>query len=201
MLFSIGILSVVLALTLLFAAFSDAVEDLRRQRDFDALTGTLNRRGFEERSILALPVLADPVSLVVCDIDNFKSINDLHGHDQGDAVLRAVGDVLRSNARKHDVIGRLGGEAFTILMPETDSEEARQCAERLRIAVQNHHHSTPTSALTVTASFDVATRGPSDNWGTLFKRADSRLYIAKKNGRNRVAINDKQWLEQHRKRS
>jgi diguanylate cyclase (GGDEF)-like protein len=190
MLFSVGLLAAVLALTLLFAAFSDVLHDLRRERDFDALTGVLNRRGFGDRIATQLPALDNPVSLVLCDIDHFKSINDLYGHDHGDVVLQEMGEVLRRNARKHDIIGRLGGEEFAILMPDTDEEAAWQFAERLRIAVAGHPYSLPAAANGVTASFGVATRGSSTGWTDLFKLADTRLYIAKHGGRNRVVHED-----------
>ncbi|MGV0817102.1 diguanylate cyclase [Martelella sp. AMO21009] len=190
MLFSVGLLAAALALTLLFAAFSDVLHDLRRERDYDALTGVLNRRGFGDRIEVELPVIDNPVSLVLCDIDHFKSINDLYGHDQGDVVLREVGAVLRQNARKHDIIGRLGGEEFAILMPDTDSEAALQFAERLRAAVEAHHYGLPDGATGVTASFGVATREPSESWNALFKNADTRLYVAKRGGRNRVVNQD-----------
>ncbi|WP_246710189.1 GGDEF domain-containing protein [Martelella soudanensis] len=190
MLFSVGLLAAVLALTLLFAAFSDVLHDLRRERDYDALTGVLNRRGFGDRIDAELPIIDNPVSLVLCDIDHFKSINDLYGHDQGDAVLRELGEVLRRNARKRDIIGRLGGEEFAILMPDTDGEAALQFAERLRIAVEGHHYGLPATANGVTASFGLATREPSESWNDLFKSADTRLYVAKRGGRNRVVHQD-----------
>lgn len=192
MLFSIGILAAMLALTLLFAAFSDVLRDIRHERDYDALTGVLNRRGFGHEINTRLAKLGAPVSLVLCDIDHFKSINDLYGHDKGDAVLEDVGMVLRQNARKHDIIGRLGGEEFAVLMPETDDHAARQFAERLRIAVASHHYRLPAFASSVTASFGVATHGPSSNWDALFKSADTRLYIAKRGGRNRVVDKDRE---------
>ena len=190
MLFSIGILAAMLALTLLFAAFADVLGDVRHERDYDALTGVLNRRGFGDRINTQLADLGAPVSLVLCDIDHFKSINDRYGHDMGDAVLEDVGMVLSQNARRHDIIGRLGGEEFAILMPETDDQAARQFAERLRLAVESHQYRLPTFATRVTASFGVATHGPSCNWDALFKSADARLYIAKRGGRNRVIDTD-----------
>jgi two-component system, cell cycle response regulator len=128
------------------------------------------------------------LSVMIADIDFFKKVNDTFGHDGGDAVLREFSQRLRRNTRGIDLAGRLGGEEFLIIMPDTDLERAYQVAERLRACVaaddfevgnQTRHR--------VTTSCGIATlERPDDTPETLFKRADKALYNAKRNGRNQV---------------
>jgi two-component system cell cycle response regulator len=158
----------------------------------DALTGLHNRRYMETH----LTTLADqarasgrPLSVLVADIDNFKSINDAHGHDAGDNVLREFAMRFRRNTRGIDLACRVGGEEFVIVMPETGLERARHVGERLRecIAAEPFQANRATR-LEVTASVGLATLdGPQDSIEDLFKRADRALYSAKRDGRNRVA--------------
>ncbi|TIO34937.1 GGDEF domain-containing protein [Mesorhizobium sp.] len=184
---SLAVLGVGLALAILAAAVADVIDDLRRERDTDLLTGVLNRRGFEERSAAYLRNGGQgTASLVLCDVDNFKSINDAHGHDVGDNVLREVGRVLRKSSRKGDIVGRLGGEEFAVFLPDTSAEEAYECSERLRIAIENTSFSALAGARQLTASFGVGTFKSSDAWSSLYKRVDARLYEAKRTGRNRT---------------
>lgn len=187
---SLAVLGSALALAVLVAAFSDLLDNLRQERDIDFLTSILNRRGFEDRVATALASLAGPASLVICDLDHFKLINDRHGHDTGDAVLKDFGQILRSMARKRDVVGRLGGEEFALFLPATYLAEAHECAERLRLAVARHTYDPPHVAGSVTASFGVAQTGTSDTWESLYKRADTNLYAAKQAGRNRTVSDD-----------
>ncbi len=98
------------------------IDDLRREGEIDGLTGVLNRRGFENRaSSLIAEARHTPCSLVACDLDRFKEINDRHGHAAGDQVLRAFGDFLRAAARASDLAGRIGGEEFAIMLPDFNS--------------------------------------------------------------------------------
>ncbi len=182
--FSLTFVSVTVAMTALGAAVCDLISDLRDERDRDSLTGLLNRRGFEERVTQILRRRPLPVSLLVCDIDRFKQINDRLGHHVGDLVLCDIAAILTRTARKQDVLGRFGGEEFTVFLPGTDIEEALQCAERLRVAIASYHFAQLPEGEQVTASFGVAQFEPEDCWSSLMNRADMRLYAAKNAGRN-----------------
>ena len=188
---SLAVLGTGLALAILAAAVADVIDDLRRERDVDSLTSILNRRGFEERVSAYLRRSGQgAASLVLCDVDKFKSINDTHGHDVGDAVLREVGRVLRKSSRKGDIVGRLGGEEFAAFLPDTNPQEAYECAERLRIAIEKSRFAVLEGAGRLTASFGVGTLKSKDSWSSLYKRVDARLYEAKRTGRNRTIAHE-----------
>ncbi|MCK7542723.1 GGDEF domain-containing protein [Marinobacter bryozoorum] len=151
----------------------------------DSLTGLANRRVFEQTLSHQLAVLErnqTPVSLVLMDVDHFKQVNDTHGHPVGDAVLQAVATTLKDNIREIDVAARIGGEEFVVIMPDTELEEAVVVGERLRerIAAMTD---TPTP---VTVSSGVAEAVPAEDVSDVFVRADSALYQAKADGRNRL---------------
>ena len=184
---SLAVLGAGLALAVLAAAVSDMIDDLRRERDFDLLTGILNRRGFQDRvSAHLLKHGSGRAAFALCDIDNFKSINDTLGHDVGDDVLEEVGRIMRNASRKRDIVGRLGGEEFAVFLPDTEEQEAVDYAERLRTAIEQNSFSVLGGARQVTASFGVGKLQPGDNWPSLYKRIDGRLYEAKRTGRNRT---------------
>jgi two-component system cell cycle response regulator len=130
-----------------------------------------------------------PLSLLLADIDHFKSVNDCYGHDAGDAVLREFAVRFRHNTRSVDLACRLGGEEFVSIMPDTDLHRARQIGERLRASVAGEaFRINEQTALEVTASVGLATlAAASDTPDLLLKRADQALYAAKREGRNRVA--------------
>ncbi|HEX9082191.1 MAG TPA: GGDEF domain-containing protein, partial [Holophagaceae bacterium] len=158
----------------------------------DPLTGLANRGAtlseFQNRFGLSLRY-ERPLSVVVCDLDHFKRINDTLGHGAGDFVLQAFGDRVRANLRESDLAGRIGGEEFLMVLPETDLGGGRQFAERLRKALAQAPLSLPTGALEVTCSFGVAERLAQDqDPGQLLARADAALYLAKAGGRNRVCV-------------
>jgi len=127
------------------------------------------------------------VSLVVTDLDHFKSVNDTYGHATGDVVLKELGELLRRMKRETDVVARFGGEEFCILCEETDTDGAIQLAERIREAMAGTVFQTEHGELTVTCSLGVATY-PDDapNDQVLFEEADKALYAAKHQGRDRV---------------
>lgn len=151
----------------------------------DALTGVLNRGGFdevlraEERRVRRT---GRPLSLVMCDIDHFKAVNDRLGHPAGDAVLRRVATALRGAVRDVDTVGRRGGEEFAVVLPETGGPEAFAVAERMRKAVRD---SGSHGGLAVTGSFGVAVRHPGRE---LAADADRALYHAKSGGRDRTVL-------------
>jgi two-component system, cell cycle response regulator len=159
----------------------------------DALTGLHNRRYMERH----LTTLADqaktagrPLSVLVADIDHFKSINDSYGHAAGDNVLREFAVRFRRNTRGIDLACRVGGEEFIIIMPETELEKATQVAERLRDCIASEpFQADPQTRLQVTASVGIATlERCDDSLEGLLKRADGALYAAKRDGRNRVVV-------------
>jgi len=157
----------------------------------DALTGLNNRRFLETHLSSALDQAAHkgrPLSLMILDIDHFKSVNDTYGHDAGDEVLKAFAFRMKSVVRGADLVCRLGGEEFVIVMPETPLAIAQRVAERVREAVQAEPFLIDGGARTipVTASIGIAERGGDANPDALLRRADKALYASKSSGRNRV---------------
>jgi diguanylate cyclase (GGDEF)-like protein len=158
----------------------------RDEAILDPLTGLLNRHALIPRftEISHQARLADqPVCLVLCDVDGFKAVNDEHGHDRGDAALRDVAYELRKRLRSFELVYRLGGEEFLIVLPGIELHTAADTAERLRAAVEEAQ---PTG-IPITISLGVsAARGMQVDYDALFKAADEALYEAKRAGRNRV---------------
>jgi diguanylate cyclase (GGDEF)-like protein len=158
----------------------------RSEAILDPLTGLLNRHALAPRFVeisLQAGLTGQPVCLLLCDVDNFKAINDEHGHDCGDAVLRDVAYALRKNLRSFELVYRLGGEEFLVVLPGIDGSGGREVAERLRAAVER----TRPMGCTVTISLGLsAASGAQVEYDTLFKLADEALYEAKRAGRNRV---------------
>jgi diguanylate cyclase len=166
---------------------------VREQAHTDELTGLANRRAFVEIGTAATDQARRyhrPLALLMMDIDHFKRINDTFGHALGDAALRAAAGTLRQAARRADTAGRLGGEEFALLMPETTLEQAEVVAERIRrdvAAVTVPHGNTP---IRFTCSIGVAQQTPTANdLDGLLRAADEALYQAKAEGRNRVVGN------------
>lgn len=124
-----------------------------------------------------------PFSLMILDIDHFKSVNDTFGHQVGDIVLIELADILRTHVRSIDIVGRWGGEEFLIILPETDQDGAILLAEKLRVLIDEKNF---TRAGKITASFGVAAYHNDRSPELIVSRADSALYKAKENGRNRV---------------
>lgn len=165
--------------------------ELERLATTDPLTGLYNRRVLLDRAqetVERVRRYRRPASLIMMDIDHFKSINDTFGHDIGDRVLRRVAEVMRGTLRKAgDLVARFGGEEFAVLVPETDIDGATVLAERLRLAVEETEIDTPMGARRFTASFGVAAlEDEHESVEAAIKRADDALYRAKNSGRNRV---------------
>jgi len=156
----------------------------------DSLTGVNNRRSFMQQAEHELERTrrnGRPVSLLMLDIDRFKSINDTHGHPMGDEVIRTLARTCQGALRSVDVLGRLGGEEFAIVLPETHAEGALRVAERLRQLIAET--SVPLEAggaLTFTVSMGVAEWRPGEGLDHLLSRGDQALYAAKNTGRNKV---------------
>jgi two-component system cell cycle response regulator len=158
----------------------------------DALTGLHNRRYFESHvaSLLDQSVKRGrPLSLMVLDIDHFKKVNDTFGHDAGDEVLKIFAARVKATVRTADLVCRLGGEEFVIVMPETGIDIARRIAERVRKAIESSAFPilAGQNAIPVTVSVGLADRGRDVQAEQIFKRADRALYRSKQEGRNRVS--------------
>ena len=167
------------------------LDQLQHLADHDPLTGLLNRRRLETE--LAQQVaLADRYGhrscLVLLDLDDFKSTNDSLGHGAGDELLMNVADVLRGRVRRSDLVARVGGDEFAILLPEATREQARRVAEGIAKAIRERIHITAGHELRTTASLGVATIEPGDQPGAVLLRADQALYEVKERGRDGVAI-------------
>jgi two-component system cell cycle response regulator len=153
----------------------------------DELTGLHNRRSFNEAFTLALSAArrhSHPLSLISIDLDHFKTVNDTFGHSVGDLVLKEFADLLKEMVRVEDIASRWGGEEFIVLLPDTTREAAHTLAERIRTSFEKQLSSA--APLKVTASFGVVQLQNGENEDDLIRRVDNALYVAKKEGRNRV---------------
>ena len=164
-------------------------EQTERMATTDGLTGLVNHRTFQARAEEAMLLASrykKRLSLIITDIDHFKSVNDTYGHPTGDQVLKGVAKILRRTARDTDVVARYGGEEFCVLMPETDPAGAKVIAERIRKEIEAATFDTELGPLKVTVSLGVAAFPESANdKQELIDRADQCLYFAKNHGRNR----------------
>jgi diguanylate cyclase (GGDEF)-like protein len=156
----------------------------------DGLTGLLNKRALLElasQKLRSAQRFGKTLSVLICDIDFFKKVNDTYGHDIGDVVIRGFADVLRRNKRDTDILGRFGGEEFVIVCEETAEKGAVQLAERIRAELEASRFTTEQGELAVTCSVGVTTYPTyGQDWEALFKSADEALYVSKRSGRNRV---------------
>lgn len=179
--------TLLLGLTIMFATALDVVDILQKDRDTDPLTGIYNRRGLDLRleQILADP-RKRPVSLLIGDIDHFKVVNDKWGHLVGDKVLQSFVQTLKESSRAGDVVSRIGGEEFVLVVPRAKLANAHALAERIRANAEHKDLDDIAEGLRVTCSLGVveirAGEGPWEAIG----RADALLYIAKQSGRNRA---------------
>jgi diguanylate cyclase (GGDEF)-like protein len=154
----------------------------------DHLTLLYNRRKFDE--LLEYEIEKDKryqlgLSLIYCDIDNFKNINDMHGHNVGDEILITFAMLLKESLRESDIVARWGGEEFIVLIPSKTADIAVKIAEKMRKSIEENVF---LNIGTVTASFGVTHYINNDTKKTIFKRVDEALYEAKENGRNCVKV-------------
>ena len=168
----------------------------------DGLTGVDNRRALEQRLHEMFEHslrLHEPISVVMCDIDHFKKVNDTFGHQAGDEVLKQFANILKEEAREIDRVGRYGGEEFLLLLPGTVLDAAVTFAERLRQKVDAHTFSYEGGTLNRTVSFGVASWPHPKIKGreAMLKAADDALYVAKETGRNRVVRFDSPEFNEH----
>ena len=168
----------------------------------DALTGLDNRRHLNERideMFSHAKRLNEPFSLVMCDLDKFKSVNDTYGHQAGDEVLKQLSAILKDEAREIDRVGRYGGEEFMLLLPGTVLDAAVTFAERVRKRIEGHTFTFPGGTLTRTSSFGVAgwPHPKIEQCDDLVRTADDALYVAKETGRNKVVRFDGDEFNAH----
>lgn len=175
------------AVTAATTALMDAELEFRSQSVLDPLTGLLNRGGLESRFAEVAEqarLLDQPVCMVLCDLDHFKTVNDSFGHDRGDTVLREVSYEMRKSLRSFELFYRLGGEEFLVLLPGIDLPSGLHLAETLRDAVERARP----GGIDLTASFGVAAATGADiDFLPLYRTADVSLYRSKDAGRNRVS--------------
>lgn len=175
-----------LLVAVLVSRIQDALERERAAARKDALTGLYNRRGFQE---LCLPVLArarrvsSPIALAFVDLDRFKEVNDHFGHEAGDRVLKRAAQTLQECLRGSDILARVGGDEFVVLLPDVTAPQAGEVLERLRATLEEDMRS---EGCEVTASFGVVGCGTSS--ADLIHRADVLMYDVKHGGRNRVQV-------------
>jgi diguanylate cyclase (GGDEF)-like protein len=180
------VLVALVGVTAVTTALMDAELQFRDASALDPLTGLLNRNGLEARfSEISeqARLLGQPVCLIICDLDNFKQINDAYGHQRGDTVLREASYEMRKSLRHFELFYRLGGEEFLVLLPGIDLGHGITIAESLRVAVER---SVP-GGVDMTASLGVSSAtGEGIEFVSLYRAADDALYRAKADGRNRV---------------
>lgn len=189
----VGVLTEATLLALAVAHLVHQHESARRHAEqlarIDSLTGLLNRRAFLEQAEGVWNSARrhqHPLSVIILDIDHFKTINDAHGHASGDAALRATAALIETTCRHDDLAARWGGEEFILLLPETPLQQAQDLAEKLRAQFASHPLGNGPDPVWIRASFGVATRDAHYTLEDLIHEADTWLYRAKQNGRDQV---------------
>lgn len=171
--------------------------EMRKAATFDPLTGLFSRRAFLERADYTLDLATREgfkVSVLLVDLDHFKTINDSFGHTSGDKVLTTFGKAITQIIRKSDVVGRLGGEEFAFLLPNTSQCQAWEFSERLHEVINNTVFDTGECTVQVTMSIGIVTLPTGENnIQKLLSMADKAMYHAKKNGRDQSAIYDESY--------
>lgn len=188
--FSTAVAGVIAGLVLFAAAGADRFSELVYERDTDLLTGLLNRRGLETR-MNAMENGHFSGWVVACDIDYFKTINDIYGHATGDAVLAEFADILRSYCTDPHLTARVGGEEFVICLIDMPRDAAFELVESIRISVKTRAFSRISSNANLTCSFGAVRLGRDDDFWQAVERADKVLYEAKEAGRDRTLFEGK----------
>jgi diguanylate cyclase len=173
------------------AALRERLLEAHRAALRDAVTGLPNRLAYDERVVQEFARwkrFGEPLSMLVWDVDNFKSINDRFGHQAGDKTLRVIANCLQQRLRETDFIGRYGGEEFVTLLCGADAEEARRLAEQMRESVMHSGFHSGGKAVSVTISCGISQFTRGDSVEAVFKRADAAVYQAKRRGKNRCEL-------------
>jgi diguanylate cyclase (GGDEF)-like protein len=185
-----SVVVLLVGVTAVTTALMDAEWQFRTESALDPLTGLLNRKGLETRFAEVgeqARLLEQPICLVMCDLDNFKRINDDYGHERGDAVLREISGELRRSLRNFELLYRLGGEEFLVLLPGVGLRQGEEIAEALRTTVERARP----GGVTITASLGVSiAAGNAIDFLPLYTAADEALYRAKHRGRNVVEVSE-----------
>ena len=172
-------------------AAQHAIEEQRKKAMHDALTGLPNRESYQQRleqEVQRIKRYGGKLSLMVCDVDLFKRINDNYGHLAGDKVLKIIAKSLQRNLRDSDFIARFGGEEFVALMPQTSTSEAKIVAEKLRKKIEESPFNFKKEPVQITVSFGISEFAQGESADEVFSRADKALYEAKDKGRNQVQL-------------
>lgn len=187
-----------MAMFVMFMLASDLYEDMKEIAVRDQLTGLLNRRGFGEQSVVAYATArrtVQPVSVIASDIDHFKSVNDEFGHNIGDKALQHFSRLLMAERRVEDIVARIGGEEFVLVLPGTDITEASAIADELCERLAASPMVVDERKVVMTASFGVAAISDKDaSLADVVIKADRALYRSKRAGRNRVDLESSQTL-------
>jgi diguanylate cyclase len=168
-----------------------AIEEQRKKAMHDSLTGMPNREAYQQRleqEVKRIERYGGKLSLMVCDVDLFKRINDAYGHLAGDKVLKIIANSLQRNLRSTDFIARFGGEEFVALMPETSTSEAKIVAEKMRRKIEESPFNFKKEPVQITVSFGISEFAEGESADDVFSRADRALYEAKNKGRNQVQL-------------
>ena len=181
------------ALNGLLGRIREYQSELVRLANTDGLTGILNRRTFFSKGETLVSKYESGIYFVQIDLDHFKSVNDTYGHGIGDQVLELVGRLLQGSIRtvgerEADIVGRLGGEEFGILLLTDNLKQAHSVTERLRVTLEKSEVDTGGQPLNITGSFGLAEAKPGETLDNLYHRADAACYEAKRNGRNQVVV-------------
>lgn len=175
-----------------YTRMRESIHKMHHMAMHDALTGVFNARAYYDvcdKYIADARESNQPFSVLFVDLDHFKSVNDTYGHDAGDIVLKSVARCLLENIKKVDALGRIGGEEFSIFLPNCQPEQALRLAEVIRVNVETLMPNIGTQSLRVTASIGVAhNRGHEQSMAEIQKEADQAMYQAKTMGRNRVSV-------------
>ncbi|MCI3208000.1 MULTISPECIES: GGDEF domain-containing protein [Pandoraea] len=179
-----------LSVGMVLLAHDRLADRMERLATFDDLTGVLARRAFIARAeaVVARTAARSPLSIAILDIDNFKSVNDRYGHACGDFALAHVASLISQSVRADDVVGRIGGEEFAVLLPAATREEAGRLVDRLRLVVAGSGSCVSGRNVTPTLSAGVDAFGENDTLASVMARADAALYAAKARGRNCVVV-------------
>ena len=173
---------------IVFEKYNKQIEELSRK---DSLTSIPNRRDILDKifyETIRVERNKKTFSLVMCDIDHFKSVNDKYGHECGDYILKKIADTIVSSLRKQDIVARWGGEEFILLLPETDLEGGRTVAEKIRRIIGEYEFKYNNKIIKINLTFGVSEYSIDKSIDGCVKEADKALYHGKNNGRNRVEV-------------